>query len=414
MLLKYVVKYNELVQSNSSMKSRACTILIPVRMGSSRLPNKPLKEIAGKPLLKWVIELAQNINFEASLIVLTEDKIIKDFVDSLGVECFLTDKFHKNGTARILEILDSIDSDFVINLQGDEPLVNPLDLSNLYEMIKSGDSDIASICHEVDNLEAEDPSNVKVVFDINQYALYFSRSKIPYGAKAFYSHKGIYAFKRDALEKIKFIKSSFLANFEDLEQLQWLENNMSIRMLITKNKTIGVDTQDDFIKAENALLSNDIKALICDIDGTLTNGLVWYGDNGEQLKSFNVKDGLAIKKLLSKGFKVGFISGRDSTPLRFRAKELGVEFVKFGQADKKRGCLELLSEMKLEVKNVAYIGDDESDISCCSLIPFSFAVKDCHKDLKIVSRFHLEVKGGEGVVSEFIEKLNFLSINPKI
>ena len=77
-------------------------------------------------------------------------------------------------------------------------------------------------------------------------------------------------------------------------------------MLITKNKTIGVDTQDDLIKAENALLSNNIKALICDIDGTLTNGLVWYGDNGEQLKSFNVKDGLAIKKLLSKGFKVGY------------------------------------------------------------------------------------------------------------
>ena len=145
------------------MKNRTCTILIPVRMGSSRLPNKPLKEIAGKPLLKWVIELAQNINFEASLIVLTEDKLIKDFVDSLGVECFLTDKFHKNGTSRILEILDNIDSDFIINLQGDEPLVDPMDISNLYEKIKSSDSDVASLCHEVDNLEAEDPSNVKVV-----------------------------------------------------------------------------------------------------------------------------------------------------------------------------------------------------------------------------------------------------------
>ncbi len=396
------------------MLKRTCTILIPVRMGSSRLPNKPLKDIAGKPLLKWVIELAQKINFKASIIVLTEDKIIKDYVDSLGVECFLTDKLHKNGTARILEILDSIDSDFIINLQGDEPLVNPIDLSNLYETIKSGDSDIASICHEVGNLEAEDPSNVKVVFDINQYALYFSRSKIPYGAKTFYSHKGIYAFKRSSLEKIKFLKSSFLGNCEDLEQLQWLENNMSIRMMISKNKSIGVDTQDDLIKAENALMSNNIKALICDIDGTLTNGLVWYGKEGEELKSFNVKDGLAIKKLLSKGFKVGFISGRDSEPLRIRAKELGVKFIKFNQVDKKIGCLELLSEMQLEVKNVAYIGDDESDITCCTLIPFSFAVKDCHKNLKKVSRFHLEEKGGEGVLNGFIEKLNFLSTNPKI
>ena len=396
------------------MKNRNCTILIPARMGSSRLPNKPLKEIAGKPLLKWVIELAQNINFEASLKVLTEDKLIKDFVDSLGVQCFLTDKFHKNGTARILEILESIDSDFIINLQGDEPLVNPIDLSNLYEMIKSGDSDIASICHEVDNLVAEDPSNVKVVFDMNQYALYFSRSKIPYGAKTFYSHKGIYAFKKDTLQKIRFLKSSSLANFEDLEQLQWLENNISIKMLITKNKSIGVDTQDDLIKAENALLSNNIKALICDIDGTLTNGLVWYGENGEELKSFNVKDGLAIKKLLSKGFKVGFISGRDSAPLRIRAKELGVEFIKLNQSDKKKGCLELINEMNLGSANLAYIGDDETDIPCCLLIPFSFAVNDCHKDLKKISRFHLNLKGGEGVINEFIEILNLLRTNNKI
>ena len=396
------------------MKNKNCTILIPARMGSSRLPNKPLKEIAGKPLLKWVIELAQNINFEASLKVLTEDKLIKDFVDSLGVQCFLTDKFHKNGTARILEILESIDSDFIINLQGDEPLVNPIDLSNLYETIKFGDSDIASLCHEVDNLEAEDPSNVKVVFDMNQYALYFSRSKIPYGANTFYSHKGIYAFKRDALEKIKFLKSSYLANLEDLEQLQWLENNMSIRMLITKNKSIGVDTQDDLIKAENALLSNNIKGLICDVDGTLTNGLVWYGNDGEQLKSFNIKDGSAIKKLISNGFKIGLLSGRDSLPLRVRAKELGIKFLRLGQADKKKGCLELINEMKLQAVNLAYIGDDENDIPCCSLIPFSFAVKDCHEDLKKRSRFHLKVKGGEGVINEFIETLNLLSTNPKI
>ena len=177
---------------------------------------------------------------------------------------------------------------------------------------------------------------------------------------------------------------------------------MSIKMLISKNKSIGVDTQDDLIKAENALLSNDIKGLICDIDGTLTNGLVWYGNNGEELKSFNIKDGSAIKKLLSKGFKVGFLSGRDSVPLRIRAKELGVEFLRFGQSDKKN-VWSLLGEMKLESINLAYIGDDENDIPCCSIIPFSFAVKDCHQDLKNISRFLLNVKGGEGVINGFIE-----------
>ncbi len=396
------------------MENKNCTIVIPARMGSTRLPNKPLKKLAGKPLLQWVIELAKNVSFNAILIVLTEDQVIKEFVESLGVKCFLTNKCHKNGTARIIEIIDEIDSEFIISLQGDEPLVNPIDLRNLYETIKLSNVDIASICHEVDNLEAEDPSNVKVVFDLNHYALYFSRSKIPYGAETYHSHKGVYAFKRSALSKIKFLEYSLLSNLEDLEQLQWLENNMSIRMITTKNKSVGVDTQDDLINAENTLLANHIKGLICDIDGTLTNGLVWYGDDGEELKSFNIKDGSAIKKLLSKGFKVGFLSGRDSVPLRIRAQELGVEFLKLNQTDKKKGCLELLSEMNLEAVNVAYIGDDENDIPCCSLIPFSFSVKNCHKDLQKISRFHLDVKGGEGVINAFIERLNLHSTNLNI
>ncbi len=396
------------------MGNKTCTIVIPARLGSKRLANKPLKDIAGKPMIKWVIEAAQNVSFNSSVIVATEDKKIKDLVETLGINCFLTKKLHKNGTERILEVLDHIDSDFIINLQGDEPLVNPIDLNNLYEAIKSSDVDVASICHEVDNLEAEEPSNVKVVFDINQYALYFSRSKIPYGAKTFYSHKGIYAFKREALQKIKYLKSSILSNLEDLEQLHWLENDMSIKMLITKNKSIGVDTQDDLFKAENALLANNIKALICDIDGTLTNGFERYGDKVEKLKSFNVKDGSAIKKLLTKGFKVGFLSMRDSIPLRTRAKELGVEFVKFNQVDKKKGCLELINEMKLKAINVAYIGDNETDLPCCVLLPFSFCVKDSNEELKNVARFNLNKKGGEGVITEFIEKLNLLSTNLNI
>jgi 3-deoxy-D-manno-octulosonate 8-phosphate phosphatase KdsC-like HAD superfamily phosphatase len=88
--------------------------------------------------------------------------------------------------------------------------------------------------------------------------------------------------------------------------------------------------------------------------------------------------------------------------------------VKFNQTDKKKGCLELLNEMKVKPKNVAYIGDDESDIPCCLLIPFSFAVNNSHQDLKQISRFHLKEKGGEGVINGFIENLNLLSTNPKI
>ena len=288
------------------MNDNSCAIVIPSRIGSNRLPNKPLLNVAGKPLISWVIEAAFKVDFKPEVIVATDDKRIKKLAESLGAKSIMTSKDCKNGTARILEIIDKIDTEFIINLQGDEPLVSPNDLNNLFIAIKSRNSDIVSICHQIDNSEAADPSAVKVVFDFNQNALYFSRSKIPYGSENFFCHKGIYAFKKESLKKIRSLKSSILGNLEDLEQLQWLENNMSINMLITKDKSIGVDTQDDLLRAENALMANNIKALICDIDGTLTNGLLWYGENGEELKCFNVKDGWAIKKLLMKGFKDWF------------------------------------------------------------------------------------------------------------
>lgn len=396
------------------MDEKKCAIVIPARMHSTRLPNKPLLNIAGKPLLSWVIDVALKVEFKSEIIVATDNIRIKKVAEDLGIKSFLTSKNNKNGTERIIEILDNIDAEYIINLQGDEPLVNPKDLNNLFNLIESKNIDIASICHEIDSLEADEVSNVKVVLDINQNALYFSRSKVPYGSKSFYCHKGIYAFKRHTLEKIKYFKSGILGDLEDLEQLKWLENGMKIKMLVSKNKSIGVDTKDDFLEAENALLANNIKALICDIDGTLTNGLLWYGDKGEELKSFNVKDGSAIKKLLLNGFKVGFLSGRDSAPLRARADELGIKFLKFNQNDKKKGCIEILNEMKLDPLSVVYIGDDESDIPCCTLMPFSFAVNDCHPNLKKITRFHLKTKGGEGVINEVIEKINIYATNSKL
>ena len=396
------------------MKPSEVAIVIPARMGSKRLENKPLKYIAGKPLIKWVIEAAQNVNFNPLVIVATEDKIIKDYVESLGIECYVSDKNHRNGTERLLEIFEDINVSYYINLQSDEPLIDPCDLNHLYEKIKSNNFELVSICHEVDAIEAEKPSNVKVVLDNNQNAIYFSRAKIPYGGISFYCHNGIYAFKKDTLQKIKKIDKGYLYDIEDLEQLKWLENNILINMIITKNKSVGVDTPIDLYEAENRLLANKIKGLICDIDGTLTNGLLWYGEKGEQFKSFNVKDGLSIKKLLSQGFKVGFLSGRDSKPLRVRAKELGVKFIQLNQSDKKKGCIEIIKKMNLDPSNIAYVGDDETDIPCCSMIPFSFSVNGSNKDLKRISRFQLKSKGGEGVISEIVEKINFLRNTKKL
>ena len=162
------------------MKDKTCTIVIPARMGSSRLPNKPLIELAGKPLLQWVIELAQDVNFNAILIVLTEDKIIKNFVESLGVKCFLTNKLHKNGTERIIEILDKIDSEFIINLQGDEPIF-PSDQLEIFirNVIQDKTKVYTAITSIKDEKDYRNYSIPKMVFSNSKRLLYSSRAPIP-------------------------------------------------------------------------------------------------------------------------------------------------------------------------------------------------------------------------------------------
>ena len=151
------------------MDNKTCAIVIPARMGSKRLPNKPILDIAGKPLITWVISIASKVRFRSEIIVVTDDIRIKDISEGLGTRSILTSKENQNGTERILEVLDEIEADFIINLQGDEPLINPSELNDLFNEIKSKNADIISICHEVDHIEAEDPSNVKVVFDIQTF-----------------------------------------------------------------------------------------------------------------------------------------------------------------------------------------------------------------------------------------------------
>ena len=119
------------------MNDNTCAIVIPSRIGSNRLPNKPLLNVAGKPLISWVIEAAFKVDFKPEVIVATDDKRIKKLAESLGAKSIMTSKDCKNGTARILEIIDEIDTEFIINLQGDEPLVSPNDLNNLFIAIKS-------------------------------------------------------------------------------------------------------------------------------------------------------------------------------------------------------------------------------------------------------------------------------------
>ena len=157
----------------------------------------------------------------------------------------------------------------------------------------------------------------------------------------------------------------------------------------------------------------NLKAIISDVDGVLTDGKLFYGPKGEEFKVFNVHDGLAIKSLIKKGIKIGLISSKDSEALRYRAKELGIINILFGVNNKFEGCKKLISEMKINSNHSIYIGDDLNDIEPSRLFGKSYAVANASTDLKSNVSKTLKTNGGEGIFKEIHDELKMKGIFDK-
>ena len=386
------------------MNSENCLIIIPARLSSTRLPNKPILKIAGQSLINRMINIALEVKEYASLIVATDSNEIRNEVIKFGIKVVMTSPNHKNGTERLLEVISTENAPYVVNLQCDEPLLDPEDLKKLIFEIKKSNSDVVSLCFKEPRNQINDPSSVKVVFDKNNYALYFSRNQIPYNSDFLHIHAGIYGFTRLALQKIKSLETSSLEKLENLEQLRWIENGLKIKMLITSNKLIGVDTNQDLKEAEQKINYKKIKGIITDVDGVLTNGQLYYGKAGEELKVFNVKDGLALKRFMSNDIKIAICSARSSLALESRIKDLGIEFFEIGSKNKVLSCNKLLKKMNLSNEDVCYIGDDHNDIAPMKMMGYGFAVSDANEELKNVADEVFKTEGGKGVFSELFKK----------
>ncbi|MGE8458267.1 MAG: 3-deoxy-manno-octulosonate cytidylyltransferase, partial [Pseudomonas alloputida] len=183
-------------------------IVIPARYGSTRLPGKPLAEIAGKPMIQHVYERALLVPNAQIVVVATDDERIAQAVRSFGGNCVMTSPNHPSGTDRLSEVMAEIDADIYINLQGDEPLVRPTDIEKLAEgMLADKSVSIGTLCHTIDSAEASNPNTVKVVLATNGNALYFSRSPIPFPreseAATYLKHVGVYAYRRKVLAEYK-------------------------------------------------------------------------------------------------------------------------------------------------------------------------------------------------------------------
>ncbi len=251
-------------------------IVIPARKAATRFPGKVLHPILGKPLILWVVEGATQSRHAKRVIVATDDEEILKTVIDAGYEAQLTRGDHPSGTDRVWEVASGLDAEWIINLQGDEPLIRGDVLDSLYETaVESaggsgvGGVEMATLVRVLSADEVEDPNRVKVVRDIEGNALFFSRSVVPYPRNVklprgesdlmpeYLLHVGIYLYRRDVLRKFVELGSSPLERIEGLEQLRALENGIAIRCMKTEYEFLGVDAPEDVARVEAALGQRD-------------------------------------------------------------------------------------------------------------------------------------------------------------
>ena len=242
------------------------TAIIPARYASTRFPGKPLALLGNKPVIQHVYEQATSVLSEVW--VATDDDRIREAVEKFGGRIVMTRADHKSGTDRIEEAAEKTgtQADVVINIQGDEPFVQPSQIKTLMQLFDNADTQIGTLGKHFENIEAvNNPNSPKIVTDKQGFALYFSRSVIPYirGAQdnewlshfPFLKHLGLYAYRREVLHEITQLPQSSLEIAESLEQLRWLENGYRIRVGLTDVETVGIDTPEDLQRAEEFLKS---------------------------------------------------------------------------------------------------------------------------------------------------------------
>jgi 3-deoxy-manno-octulosonate cytidylyltransferase (CMP-KDO synthetase) len=232
--------------------------IIPARYNSSRFPGKPLADIQGKPMIQWVYERANRAELLDQVIVATDDQRIFDAVKNFGGNVVMTSPEATNGTERVAEVARKVNSSLIVNIQGDEPLIDPSGIDRLVTLMRENASaPVGTLVKKIENIEnLTNPNIPKVVVDKNFHALYFSRSVIPFYRDnenhsqwlqdaVYFQHIGLYIYRHEFLLEFVKLPVSNLERIERLEQLRILENGFKIKVALTETDSIGVDVPTD-------------------------------------------------------------------------------------------------------------------------------------------------------------------------
>lgn len=393
--------------------------VIPARYGSTRLPGKPLLDICGKPLIQRVWDVVARVHGLDEIIVATDDERIAKVVQDFGGRAVLTSHDCQSGSDRVREVAQTVDADVYVNVQGDEPLLEPLAIEKLLDVFaQDANVQVATLCSSISREEAMSPNLVKVVCDYAGNALYFSRAPLPFVREAnetadYLGHIGIYAYRREALYAFTSLPVSPLEQAEKLEQLRFLQAGIPIRVLEVPRMGVGVDTQEDLERVRTVICDRrraealerlkHVKLVVTDVDGVLTDGGLYYGPDGECLKRFNARDGLGVRLLQNAGIQVAILSGRDCPALRKRIEDLGITEALLGRLDKRTALAGIMERCGVNPEEVAFIGDDVPDMEVFKLCGVSVTVKNAPEYVKARANFVLNNCGGRGAFRELVD-----------
>lgn len=244
------------------MSDPKIVVVIPARYASTRLPGKPLISLAGKPMIQHVYERAKRAQTVHEVLVATDDQRILDAVQSFGGVAHMTRADHRTGTERIAEVAAHEPGDIFVNVQGDEPLIDPICIDTaIAALLEDPPAQIATVATAIRHAnDVMDPNVVKTVLDFDEFALYFSRAPIPWIRDTqqklrvkYWKHLGLYVFQRDALLDYPTLPQGELERIEQLEQLRWLENGYRIRVAEVPHDAVSVDVPDDVARVEKLL-----------------------------------------------------------------------------------------------------------------------------------------------------------------
>jgi len=235
--------------------------IIPARYASTRFPGKPLVDIGGKSMLQRVYEQCKKANSLHDVIIATDDERIAEHISGFGGNMIMTASNHQSGTDRCAEVITKYlgDVDVVINIQGDEPFINPKQIDDLAQAFENPSVKLATMKKKIESeSDIQNPNTVKVICGNDGKAIYFSRAPIPFKRNiettiTYYKHIGIYGYKKNILLAITQLPASKLENAENLEQLRWIENGYEIAVIETAIENIAIDTPADLARVENYL-----------------------------------------------------------------------------------------------------------------------------------------------------------------